>query len=70
MLLEILGTLECLATELALVRLQRNVDSDVRGDVVALDSCGAALTPGAGQVEVVSGLAADMSLADVFLNHC
>lgn len=70
MLLEILGTLECLAAELALVRLQGNVDSDVRGDVVALDSRGSALAPGAGEIEIVSGLAADMPLADVLLGDC
>ena len=67
MFLEILRALEGLATELALVRLQGNVDSDVGGDVVALDGGGAALTPRAGQVEVVSRLAANMTLADVFL---
>lgn len=67
MLLEILGALEGLAAELALMRLQRNVHADVRGDVVALDRGGAALAPGAGQVEVVGGLAADMALAHVLL---
>jgi hypothetical protein len=39
MLLQVLGTLERLATELTLVRLQRNVNTDVRGDVITLD-CG------------------------------
>jgi hypothetical protein len=53
-LLEILRTLECLATELALVGLQGDVDSDVRSDVVTLDCGGAALAPSTGQVEVVS----------------
>ena len=67
MFLEILRTLESLAAELALVRLQGNVDADVRGDVVALDGGGAALTPGAGQVEVVRGLATNVALADMFL---
>ena len=65
--LEILGTLESLATELAFVRFQGNMYSNVGGDVVALDSRGPALTPSAGEVQVVSGLAADMSLADVLL---
>jgi uncharacterized membrane protein YecN with MAPEG domain len=41
-LLEILGPLERLATELALVRLERNVHANVRSDVVTLDSRGAA----------------------------
>lgn len=67
MFLEILRTLEGLAAELALVRLQRHMDPDVGGDVVALDGGGPALTPGAGEVEVVGRLAADMALTDVFL---
>jgi hypothetical protein len=64
-LLQVLRTLEGLPTEVAFVRLQWNVDSDVGGDVVTLDSCGSALIPSAGQVEVVRTLAADMLLADV-----
>lgn len=77
MFLEILWTLESLATEFTLVRLQRNVDSDVGGDVVALDCGGSALAPLAGQVEIVSRLATHMTLADMFLaivsrcsSHC
>lgn len=42
MLLEILRTLEGLATELALVRLERDMDTDMRGDVVTLHSGSAA----------------------------
>jgi hypothetical protein len=53
MFLQILRSLECLAAEFALVRLQGDVDSDVGGDVVTFDGGGTALTPGAGQVEVV-----------------
>ena len=67
MFLEILRALECLAAELAFVRLQGDVNPDVRGDVVTLDRGGSALAPGAGQVEVVRRLAANMALADVFL---
>lgn len=37
MFLEVLRTLEGLAAELALVRLQGNVDANVARDVVALD---------------------------------
>ena len=66
-LLQVLGPLEGLAAEVALVRLERDVDADVGGDVVALDGGGAAGTPQALQVEVVGALATDMSLADVFL---
>ena len=67
MLLEILRALEGLATKLAFVRLQGNMDTDVRGDVVTLDGAGAALAPSAGQVEIVSRLAADMALAHMLL---
>lgn len=41
-LLEILGTLERLAAEVALMRLKGNVNTDVRRDVVPLDSGGPA----------------------------
>ena len=67
MLLQILGTLEGLAAEVALVRLQWDVNTDVRSDVVTLDRGGAAVTPLAGQVEVVGALAADMALTDMVL---
>lgn len=67
MLLQILGSLEGLATEVTLVRLERDVDADVRGDVVTLDGGGAAVAPLAGQVQVVCAFAADMALADVIL---
>lgn len=65
--LEILRALECLSTKVTFVRLERDVDSNVRGDVVALDGGGPAGTPLTGEVEVVGALAADMSLADVIL---
>lgn len=68
MLLEILRALESFAAEFALVRLQGHVDSDVRGDVIALDSGGTALTPCAGEVEVVSRLATNMALTNMFLS--
>lgn len=41
-LLEILGTLEGLATEVTFVRLQWDMDTDVRGDVITLDGGGSA----------------------------
>lgn len=61
-LLEVLRPLERFAAEIALVRLQRHVHTDVRRDVVALDRGGAAVAPLAGQVEVVGAFAADVSL--------
>lgn len=67
MLLQILGTLEGLATEFAFVWFQGNMDSNVRGNVVALDRGGTALTPSAGQVEVVCRLATNMAFTNMFL---
>lgn len=67
MLLQILGTLEGLAAELALVGLQGNVDANVRGNVVTLDGGGAARVPLAGEAEVVGALAANMAFAEMFL---
>jgi len=54
MFLQILGSLERLAAEFTLVRLQWDVDSNVGGDVVSFDGRGSALAPCAGQVQVVS----------------
>ena len=68
MFLQILGTFERLSAEFALVRFERDVDSDVRGDVVAFDSGGATGPPLAGQVEVICALTADVTLADMVLN--
>ena len=69
MFLQVLRSFECFAAELAFVRLEGNVNANVRGDVVSLDGGGSTLTPGAGQVEVVGRLSTDMSLADVLLSN-
>lgn len=66
-LLEILRALEGFLAEVTFVRLEGNVNADMRGDVVALDRRGATGTPLAGQVEVVCAFAADMAFADVIL---
>ena len=68
-LLQVLGALEALAAELTLVRLQRDVDPDVGGDVVTLDGGGAARIPLAGEAEVVCALAANMAVTDVLLEE-
>ena len=67
MLLEILGPFECLAAKVALVRLERDMDTDVRGDVVPFDGGRATTAPLAGQVEIIGALAADMTLTHMFL---
>lgn len=66
--LQVLRTLEGLATKVTLVRLQRDVDPDMRGDVVTLDDSSAATAPFAGQVEVVGTLTANMALTHMFLS--
>lgn len=68
-LLEILGPLEALSAEVALVGLEGHVDADVRGDVVALDGGGAAGGPEALEAEVVCALAADVLLTDVVVEQ-
>jgi hypothetical protein len=65
--LQILRALERLAAEVAFVRLQRHVNTDVRSDVVSLDRRGAAVAPLAGQVQVVGALATNVTLTDVIL---
>ena len=67
MLLQVLWALERLPAEVALMRLEWDMDADVRGDVVAFHGGRAAGTPLAGKVEVVCALAPDMAFADVVL---
>jgi hypothetical protein len=69
-LLEILGSLEGFATEVALVWLERNVHSNVRGDVITLDSRGPAVAPLACEIQIVGALAADVAFANVVLLYC
>jgi hypothetical protein len=67
MLLQVLRTLKRLATELTLVRLQGNVNTNVRGYVITLDSGSSAWVPLASQVKVVCALATNMALTDVLV---
>lgn len=67
MFLEILWSLECLSTEITLVRLQRNVNTDMRCDVITLYSGSTARVPTTSQVEIVGRLATYMTLTDVVL---
>jgi hypothetical protein len=66
-LLQILRTLEALATHVASMRLERNVDSDVAGNVISLDCFGVAISPGTGQAEVVCRFASNMCFAQMIL---
>ena len=67
MFLQILRALEGFSAEVAFVRFERNMDADVAGDVVALDSGSTAATPLTSQAEVVCALAANMAFTDVVL---
>lgn len=67
MFFQILRTFERFATKFTLVWFQGNVDSNVRGDVVAFDGGGTATTPLTGKVEVVGALAADVPFAHMLL---
>lgn len=67
MLLQVLWALEALATVSTLVWLQWDVNTDVGGNVVALDGGGTAVNPSTGQVQIVGRLASDMALADVLI---
>lgn len=67
MLLQILGALESLATEVTLVRLKWHMNADVGGDMITLDSCGVASAPLAGQVEVVGAFTSNVTLANMLL---
>jgi hypothetical protein len=49
-LLQVLRALEGLSAEVTFVWLERYVDSNVGGDVITLDSSGAAGVPAAGEV--------------------
>jgi hypothetical protein len=66
-LLQVLGALERLAAEVALVRLEWDMNADVRRDVVTLDRRSATGTPLARQVEVVGALATDVLLTQMVL---
>ena len=59
MLLQILRTLESLSTEVTFVRLEWDVDSDVRSDMVTLYGSSAALIPTTGEVKVICAFATD-----------
>jgi hypothetical protein len=67
MLLQVLRAFEGFLAEVALVRLKRNMNTDVRGNMVALNSRGVALVPSTGEVEVVGALASNMAFTHMVL---
>lgn len=69
MLLKVLRALERLATDIAIVRLERGVNSDVRSDVVTLGTADITSIPFASQAEVVRGLATDVIITQMLVDN-
>jgi hypothetical protein len=60
---EILRTFEALATHVARMGFERDMDSNVTRDMISFDSLGVAISPGTGQAQVVRRLASNVFLA-------
>ena len=67
MFLQVLGTLEFFPACVTDMRFERDVHTNVRGDVVALDSSSATATPATCQVEVVGRAASDVPFTHMLL---
>lgn len=67
MFLQVLRTLESLATEITFVRLQGDMDTYVRGYMVTLDGGCSAGAPLTSKVQVVRALSTDMSFTYMVL---
>lgn len=68
-LLQVLRSLEALGAQVAVVRLQRHMYTQMGGDVISLDGDGAAVVPVAGQRQVVGGLAANVLVTQVVVQY-
>jgi len=67
MLLQVLRAFKCLTTKVTFVRFEGDMNSNVRGDMITLDSSCIAIIPRAGQSQIISALASDMPLTHMFL---
>jgi len=67
MLLQVLRTFEGLLANTAFVWLEGDVDSNMRGDMVALDCSCVALVPATSKVQIVCALPSNMLLTDMVL---
>lgn len=65
--LQILRSFKVLLTKIAFVGLQRNMDSNVRGNVVTLYSYDTAIFPTAGEREVVCAFSTHMYFAKMII---
>lgn len=70
MLLEVLGAFERFAAEVTSMRLQGNMDANMRGNVITLDHGDVAVRPSTLQVQIVCAFATDVNFADVVLDRC
>ena len=68
-LFQVLGPLKVLGARFADVRLQGDVHAKVGGDVVSLDGGGLAVVPSAAQRQVSVALAADVEVAEMFIQR-
>lgn len=68
MFLFILWPFESLPTKLAPMRLQRDVNADMRRDVIPLDDFNLTVTPSTDQIQVIGAFAANVDFADMVLN--
>jgi hypothetical protein len=66
-LLQILWSLEGFAAEITLVRLEWDVHSNMRSDVITLHSSSPAVAPLTCEVQVIGAFAADMALTNMVL---
>ncbi len=67
-LLEVLWTLEGLSTDVAVVRLEWCVNTNVRCDVIALGTGDVTAFPLASKAEVVGGLTTDVVVAEMLVD--
>jgi len=68
MLLQILRTFETLSA-FALVRFQRDVHSNMAGDMISLSGLCIAISPGTSQTQVIRRLATDMLVCAMVLEQ-
>ena len=66
-LLQVLRTLKGLSAKVTFVRLQRHMDANMGGDMVALDRGSPAVSPATSQVQIIRTLTTYVSLADMLL---
>lgn len=66
-LLQILRSLEGLAAEVTLVRFERDMNTNVRSDVITLHRSCATRVPLTSQIEVIGALSAHMLLTQMVL---